>query len=57
MKKFLFLAFWLFYAPAVLAFTIATGTPDATYFKIAQDLKGLAEREEIVLNVIATNGS
>lgn len=57
MKKFLFVAFWLFYAPAVFAFTIATGTPDATYFKIAQDLKGLAEREGIVLNVIATNGS
>lgn len=37
--------------------TIATGSPEGTYYKIAQDIKQLADKENIPLEVIPTNGS
>ena len=40
-----------------LALTIATGTPEGTYYQIAQDIKQVAEREGIPVEVIETNGS
>lgn len=40
-----------------LALTIATGSSEGTYFKIAQDIKQIAEKEGITVEVIQTNGS
>ena len=40
-----------------LALTIATGSAEGTYFKIAQDIKQVAEKEGIPIEVIQTNGS
>ena len=40
-----------------LALTIATGTPEGTYYQIAQDIKQIAERDGIPVEVIETNGS
>ena len=40
-----------------LALTIATGSAEGTYFKIAQDIKQLADKEGIALDIIATGGS
>lgn len=40
-----------------LALTIATGSSEGTYFKIAQDIKRLAESEGIPVEVVQTNGS
>ena len=40
-----------------LALTIATGTPEGTYYQIAQDIKQVAERDGIPVEVIETNGS
>ena len=37
--------------------TIATGSPEGTYYKIAQDIKQIAEKEGIPIEVISTNGS
>lgn len=39
------------------ALTIATGSAEGTYFKIAQDIKNIAEKEGIPIEVIQTNGS
>ncbi|MGE5216904.1 MAG: TAXI family TRAP transporter solute-binding subunit [Chloroflexota bacterium] len=39
------------------ALTIATGSHEGTYFKIAQDIKQIAEKEGIPLNIVETNGS
>lgn len=39
------------------ALTIATGSAEGTYFKIAQDIKRIAETEGIPIEVIQTNGS
>ena len=39
------------------ALTIATGSPEGTYFKIAQDIKAIAEKEGIPIEIIPTNGS
>jgi uncharacterized protein len=46
-----------FYCQPALALTIATGTPEGTYYQIAQDIKQIAEREGIPVEVIETNGS
>ncbi|HEY7217764.1 MAG TPA: TAXI family TRAP transporter solute-binding subunit [Candidatus Binatia bacterium] len=40
-----------------LALTIATGSAEGTYFKIAQDIKQVVEKEGISVEVIQTNGS
>jgi uncharacterized protein len=40
-----------------LALTIATGSREGTYFKIAQDIKELAEKEGIPVEIVETNGS
>jgi TRAP transporter TAXI family solute receptor len=40
-----------------LAFTIATGSPEGTYFKIAQDIKQIVEKDGIPVEIIQTNGS
>ena len=46
----------LFYGQA-LALTIATGSHEGTYFKIAQDIKQVAEKEGIPIEIVETNGS
>jgi TRAP transporter TAXI family solute receptor len=46
----------VFYRPA-LALTIATGTPEGTYYQIAVDIKQIAEKEGIPIEIIQTNGS
>jgi TRAP transporter TAXI family solute receptor len=51
----LFLTLW-FYGDA-FALTIATGSAEGTYFKIAQDIKQVVEKEGIPIEVIQTNGS
>jgi uncharacterized protein len=40
-----------------LALTIATGTPEGTYYQIAQDIKQVAEKEGIPIEIVQTNGS
>ena len=56
MKVVLTLLMFLFCRPA-LALTIATGTPEGTYYQIAQDIKQIAEKEGIPVEIIQTNGS
>ena len=56
MKVVLTLLMFVFCQPA-LALTIATGTPEGTYYQIAQDIKQIAEKEGIPIDVIQTNGS
>ena len=55
MKVFSIFLLLLFCRPA-LALTIATGTPEGTYYQIAQDIKQVAEKEGIPIE-IQTNGS
>ncbi len=45
------------YAPVALAFTIATGPKDGSYFQIAQDIKNVAAKEGVELQVSSTKGS
>ena len=40
-----------------LALTIATGTPEGTYYQIAQDIKKIAEQEGLPFDIVQTNGS
>ena len=47
----------VFNAQVAAAITIATGSSEGTYFRIAQDIKKVAEKEGLNLNVISTNGS
>jgi len=56
MKVVLTLLMFLCCQPA-LALTIATGTPEGTYYQIAQDIKQIAEKEGIPVEIIQTNGS
>jgi len=57
MKK-IFLALVLsLYAQAASAFTIATGPSDGSYFQIAQDIKNVAGKEGIDIQVMPTRGS
>ena len=57
MKNFI-LAVWVLLIPAqVFALSIATGSSEGTYFKIAQDIKQIAEKEGIPIEVVQTNGS
>ncbi len=45
------------YAPVALAFTIATGPNGGSYFQIAQDIKNVAAKEGVELQVSSTKGS
>jgi uncharacterized protein len=40
-----------------LALTIATGSAEGTYFKIAQDIKQVAEKDGVPIEIIQTGGS
>jgi TRAP transporter TAXI family solute receptor len=58
MRKILLLAVLALLLPAhALAITIATGSSEGTYFKIAQDIKQIAEKEGIPIEIVPTNGS
>ena len=57
MKKILLALLLSCYAHTVWAFTIATGPRDGSYFQIAQDIKNVAGKEGIDLQVMATKGS
>lgn len=57
MKKILLAMLLSCYAHTVWAFTIATGPRDGSYFQIAQDIKNVAGKEGIDLQVMATKGS
>jgi uncharacterized protein len=56
MKAFSIFLLLLFCQPA-FALTIATGTPEGTYYQIAQDIKQVAEKEGIPIEIVQTNGS
>ena len=56
MKIILVLIVWL-HAPMAWAFTIATGSSDGSYFQIAQDIKNVAGKENIDIQVMPTKGS
>jgi len=53
----LLLALVLLFPYQALALTIATGSSEGTYFKIAQDIKQIADKDGIPIEVIQTNGS
>lgn len=56
--KNIFLAVFILLLPArALALIIATGSSEGTYFKIAEDIKQIAEKEGIPIEVVQTNGS
>jgi uncharacterized protein len=46
----------MLHTPA-LAITIATGSSEGTYFKVAQDIKQIAEKDGIPIEIVATGGS
>jgi len=43
--------------PPALALTIATGTPEGTYYQIGRDIEQLAGNEGIPVELVRTNGS
>ena len=57
MRKILLALVLSFYAHMAWALTIATGPSDGSYFQIAQDIKNVAAKEGIDLQVMATKGS
>jgi TRAP transporter TAXI family solute receptor len=57
MKKILFGLVLSLFAQAASAFTIATGPNDGSYFQIAQDIKNVAGKEQIDIQVLPTKGS
>lgn len=57
MRNILLAAFILLLPARALALTIATGSSEGTYFKIAEDIKRVAEKEGIPIEVVQTNGS
>jgi uncharacterized protein len=57
MKKVTILLVALLFHGQALALTIATGSAEGTYFKIAQDIKQIADKEGIEIEVVPTNGS
>jgi uncharacterized protein len=57
MKKILFGLIICLYASMAAAFTIATGPSDGSYFQIAQDIKNVAGKDGIELQVMPTKGS
>ena len=56
MKILIIIATLVFCQPA-LALTIATGTPEGTYYQIASDIEKVAEKDGIPVELIRTNGS
>jgi uncharacterized protein len=57
MKKILLALVLYFYAPTAWALTIATGPSDGSYFQIAQDIKNVAGKDGVDLQVMPTKGS
>ncbi|HSK29382.1 MAG TPA: TAXI family TRAP transporter solute-binding subunit, partial [Candidatus Limnocylindria bacterium] len=57
MKTFLVLVLTLIFYGKAIALTIATGSAEGTYYKIAQDMKQLAGKEGIPIEVVETGGS
>jgi TRAP transporter TAXI family solute receptor len=57
MKTILFALILSFYAPVAWALTIATGPNNGSYFQIAQDIKNVAAKDGIDLQVIPSKGS
>ena len=57
MKKILWVLLIAFYAPTAWALTIATGPSDGSYFQIAQDIKNVAGKDGVDLQVMPTKGS
>ena len=57
MKKIVFAIAMFLFAEAALGFTIASGPGDGTYFQIAQDIKNVAAKEGVDLQVTSTRGS
>jgi len=57
MKTILLALVLSFYAHMAWALTIATGPSDGSYFQIAQDIKNVAGKEGIDLQVMPTKGS
>jgi len=55
--KFVLILLALLSCRPALGLTIATGTPEGTYYQIAQDIKKIAEQEGIPFDIIQTNGS
>lgn len=47
----------LMIAPVAMALTIATGSPDGTYYKIGEDIKRLTADAGVQIEVLSTNGS
>jgi TRAP transporter TAXI family solute receptor len=57
MRKILLALLLCFYASTAWALTIATGPSDGSYFQIAQDIKNVAGKDGIDLQVMPTKGS
>jgi TRAP transporter TAXI family solute receptor len=57
MQKILLALIICLYSPITFAFTIATGPNDGSYFQIAQDIKNVAGKEGIDIQVMPTKGS
>jgi len=57
MKKIIVGLLICLYASVASAFTIATGPTDGSYFQIAQDIKNVAAKDGVDLQVMATKGS
>ncbi len=57
MKKMLLLLVLCLHAATAWAFTIATGPSDGTYFQIAQDIKNVAAKEGVDIQIMPTKGS
>ncbi len=57
MKKILLALVLSFHAPTAWALTVATGPSDGSYFQIAQDIKNVAGKDGIDLQVMPTKGS
>jgi uncharacterized protein len=57
MKIILLLVMTLLIRNDAFGLTIATGSAEGTYFKIAQDIKQIAEKEGIPIAIIQTGGS
>ena len=57
MKKICLALVLSLFAQAVSAFTIATGPNDGSYFQIAQDIKNVAGKDGIDIQVMASKGS
>ena len=57
MKTVFVLVWAMLFHGSAFALTIATGSAEGTYFKIAQDIKQVAEKEGITIEVVPTGGS